>query len=635
MGCPRSCGTWACSAGACRCASPVARSTPSPSATCFASSACSTGPTASPSRSSSCRRGSGRWWAPLGPFAITASPNAHGAMPNLALRFEASGGSTVVYSSDTEPCAAVVELSRGAHTLIHEATYAEGDVRRAGVHSTAAQAGEVAAQAGVRRLILAHLGAAHHDSGGGPRRRGPGPLRWRGGDRGGVRPVPAMTVFASRDGRGRLLRGDARRLEGIAPGEVGVIVTSPPYWVRGRGLASADRYARRLAVEFAARWRRVLARDGDCWLVLGDRHDGREWAGLDGLVTRWMRRTGWTLQAKGCWAQIRSRERWDNRINYVLRFRKAGAHPARPRSTTLAWMLPLPPLARREPLGRHPESPDSPGARGERQEGRGARSLPGGGDGGAGGGAAGAAVDRGGARPAHGRAGGATAGAASRQDARARIRRTSSRVGGLREEAVELSAVVGGDADAVHDDVVDQPAVALGAQPVVDRHLTLAHEHPRAHDGQLALDRLPREHDLLAPVLLDLPHVGALDEVTEEPGELRPLGLVPDVPVTAEGATGHLGPVEDLVRDVPQGLAPLRRAVGDLQRRVLERLDDALDLGAQAVRDGIGGDVGGPPEGQEHEGNREEHPHGRHEQSRTASHVPGRRARRATSAANC
>jgi DNA modification methylase len=151
-----------------------------------------------------------------------------------------------------------------------------------------------------------------------------------------------MSLFASRDGRGRLLRGDARRLDGIADGEVGVIVTSPPYWVRGRGLASADRYARRLAVEFAGPWRRVLARDGDCWLVLGDRHDGREWVGLDGLVTRWMRRTGWTLQAKGCWAQVGSRERWDNRINYVLRFRKAGAHPARPRSTTLAWMLPLP-----------------------------------------------------------------------------------------------------------------------------------------------------------------------------------------------------------------------------------------------------------------------------------------------------
>ena len=151
-----------------------------------------------------------------------------------------------------------------------------------------------------------------------------------------------MTVYESRDGRSRLLRSDARHLEGVGSGEVGVIVTSPPYLVRGRGLASADRYARRLAVEFGREWRRVLAPHGDCWLVLGDRHDGREWMGIDGLLTHWMRRTGWTLQAKGCWAQVGSRERWDNRINHVLRFRKTGAHPVRPRSTTLAWMLPLP-----------------------------------------------------------------------------------------------------------------------------------------------------------------------------------------------------------------------------------------------------------------------------------------------------
>jgi ribonuclease Z len=98
-----------------------------------------------------------------GPFTVSASPNAHGAMPNLALRFEAAGGATVVYSSDTEPCATVVALARGADTLIHDATFAEGDTARVGTHSTAAQAGEVAAQAGVRRLILAHLGAAHHD----------------------------------------------------------------------------------------------------------------------------------------------------------------------------------------------------------------------------------------------------------------------------------------------------------------------------------------------------------------------------------------------------------------------------------------------------------------------------------------
>jgi ribonuclease Z len=97
-----------------------------------------------------------------GPFTLTASPNAHGPMPNLALRFD--GAAAVVYSSDTEPCEAVVELARGADTLVHEATYAEGDRVRHGVHSTARQAGEIAARAGVRRLILAHIDPAHHDA---------------------------------------------------------------------------------------------------------------------------------------------------------------------------------------------------------------------------------------------------------------------------------------------------------------------------------------------------------------------------------------------------------------------------------------------------------------------------------------
>jgi len=122
---------------------------------------------------------------------------------------------------------------------------------------------------------------------------------------------------------------------------VGVIVTSPPYWQRGRGVASADRWARALAVEFGPEWRRVLIPGGDLWLVIGDRHDGREWAGIDGLVTAWLRRTGWGLQAKGCWAQTRSRDRWDARINYVLRFRKT-RRAARRSRTTLCWMLPLP-----------------------------------------------------------------------------------------------------------------------------------------------------------------------------------------------------------------------------------------------------------------------------------------------------
>jgi len=96
-------------------------------------------------------------------FVVSASPNAHGSMPNLALRFEVPERRiAVVYSSDTEPCDAVVRLATGADTLIHEATFPERDRGRFGAHSTAAEAGQIAAKAGVRRLILCHIEADYH-----------------------------------------------------------------------------------------------------------------------------------------------------------------------------------------------------------------------------------------------------------------------------------------------------------------------------------------------------------------------------------------------------------------------------------------------------------------------------------------
>jgi len=156
-----------------------------------------------------------------------------------------------------------------------------------------------------------------------------------------------VIAYESRSGRARLYQGDSRKLGPIETGSVGVILTSPTYWITDEGHAAADRYARTLAERFGREWRRVLAPGGDLWLVLGDRHDGREWVGFDGLVTAWFRRTGWRLQSKGIWVQTRPRERWDNRINYLLRFRKAG-HRVRPSPATLCWTLPLP--------RTHPES---------------------------------------------------------------------------------------------------------------------------------------------------------------------------------------------------------------------------------------------------------------------------------------
>jgi DNA modification methylase len=124
---------------------------------------------------------------------------------------------------------------------------------------------------------------------------------------------------------------------------VSVILTSPPYWVRGQGRASAARYARQLAGQFGREWRRVLIPHGDLWIVIGDRHDGRQWIGIDELVADSFRRTGWSLQAKGLWAEHPSTTRWDERVNYVLRFNKVGSRVLPPR-TTLCWRLPMPML---------------------------------------------------------------------------------------------------------------------------------------------------------------------------------------------------------------------------------------------------------------------------------------------------
>jgi DNA modification methylase len=150
-----------------------------------------------------------------------------------------------------------------------------------------------------------------------------------------------VVYYRSVDSRGVLLVGDSRKLSMLPARSVAAILTSPPYWVRGRGVASAARYAGFLATQHGREWRRVLRRDGDLWLVLGDRHDGREWIGVDALVVDAFRRSGWSLQARGLWAEHPSKARWDERVNHVLRFKLAGRRSLPPEAT-LCWRLPIP-----------------------------------------------------------------------------------------------------------------------------------------------------------------------------------------------------------------------------------------------------------------------------------------------------
>ena len=93
--------------------------------------------------------------ARVGGLELRAVPVEH-VCPAWGLRVE-SRGRVLAYTGDTGPCAGLVELARGADVLLSEASWADRPDAPEGVHLSGRQAGEVAAAAGVGRLLLTHV----------------------------------------------------------------------------------------------------------------------------------------------------------------------------------------------------------------------------------------------------------------------------------------------------------------------------------------------------------------------------------------------------------------------------------------------------------------------------------------------
>jgi ribonuclease Z len=74
-------------------------------------------------------------------------------------------GQVFAFVMDTRRCRAAVELCRDADLAVCESTYlrSEADLANRYAHLTAADAAAIAAEAGVRRLVLTHYSARHSD----------------------------------------------------------------------------------------------------------------------------------------------------------------------------------------------------------------------------------------------------------------------------------------------------------------------------------------------------------------------------------------------------------------------------------------------------------------------------------------
>jgi ribonuclease BN (tRNA processing enzyme) len=89
----------------------------------------------------------------FGGIRMTVRRQDRHSVPSLGLRF----GDELAWITDTAYDADSAAFARGCRALAHEAWYTAGNPRHPEIHSSAAQAAHVAAEAGIDRLLLMHL----------------------------------------------------------------------------------------------------------------------------------------------------------------------------------------------------------------------------------------------------------------------------------------------------------------------------------------------------------------------------------------------------------------------------------------------------------------------------------------------
>ena len=91
----------------------------------------------------------------IGPFLVRRTRVDH-PVEAYAIRVEAAGAS-LVFSGDTGPSQALIDLARGADLALFEASFLEGPANPPNLHLTGREAGQHATAADVGRLVLTHL----------------------------------------------------------------------------------------------------------------------------------------------------------------------------------------------------------------------------------------------------------------------------------------------------------------------------------------------------------------------------------------------------------------------------------------------------------------------------------------------